>query len=172
MDVMKALLKRRSVRRFLDTKVEKDKINKMLEAAMASPSACNAQPWEFLVIEDEGMLGRVREIMPYGKFRAPLAILVCGNLARKTTVYEDSEDFWIQDTAAAMHGLMLEAVELGLASCWLGILPHKSLVKDTIDLFDLPEGVIPMGMAYIGYPEKEPVERTQYNEEFVHWERY
>ena len=76
---MKAIFNRASVRSFDGRKVEPEKIELLMKAAMAAPSACNQQPWEFVVVTDPATLGKLAECSPYaGCIRqAPLGIAVC-----------------------------------------------------------------------------------------------
>ena len=75
---MTSIFKRRSVRRYTDRKVEKEKIDRMLRAAMQAPSACNQQPWEFLVVEDKATIEKLAKFSPYARMllEAPLAIVI------------------------------------------------------------------------------------------------
>ncbi|MGO8751902.1 MAG: nitroreductase family protein [Thermoguttaceae bacterium] len=81
MDTLEAIRSRRSIRQYLDKPVPKDVLQQVLSAAMYAPSACNQQPWQFLVIEDHKLLCEVPKINPYAAMaaEAPLAILVCGD---------------------------------------------------------------------------------------------
>ena len=95
------ILSRTSVRAYTDQKVEKDKIEKLLRAAMAAPTAFNKQPWHFVVIEDKHVLEQIAEEIPTAKMaaRAPLAITVCGDM--KKALDGEGRDFWVQDASAA-----------------------------------------------------------------------
>jgi nitroreductase len=95
---MKEIFKRRSIRKYKDKKVEKEKIEKLLKAAVAAPSAGNEQPWHFVVIRDRNILNHLAEVHPYAKMLkdAPLAVAVCGDLNKQR-----HEGFWVQDCAAA-----------------------------------------------------------------------
>ena len=75
---MTSIFKRRSVRRYTDQKVEKEKIESLLRAAMQAPSACNQQPWEFIVVEDKQTVEQLSKFSPYARMllEAPLAIII------------------------------------------------------------------------------------------------
>ena len=91
-------------------------IELLLRAAMAAPSACNKQPWHFVVINDRKMLDKIPSFSPYASMvrEAPLAIVVCGDLDKALDGWE--QDFWIQDCAAATENILLMAHGLGLGT--------------------------------------------------------
>lgn len=172
MEALEALYARRSVRRYLPRPVEREKLEEILQAAMAAPSACNKQPWEFVVVDDHETLDEVRSVLPYGKFNAPAAVVVCGNMQRQVGVYDKARDFWIEDTAAAMQSALIAATALGLGSVWIGAYPVQGIVRGLTKVLDLPEHVVPMGVAMLGYADEHPEKRSQYNESFVHWQKW
>lgn len=110
---MKAIFNRASVRSFDGRKVEPEKIELLMKAAMAAPSACNQQPWEFVVITDPATLGKLAECSPYaGCIRqAPLGIAVC-----MRTEGLPAPSYTQIDASAATENILLEAVHLGLGT--------------------------------------------------------
>jgi nitroreductase len=76
MDVRECILKRRSIRKYLDKEVDKQIVEDLLECAMAAPSACNKQPWEFYVIENKDVLKDIKMCSRYSQFNSPLVIIV------------------------------------------------------------------------------------------------
>ena len=78
--VFDALYARRSIRNYLeDSEVEREKIVRLLKAGMAAPSACNIQPWEFIVVTEKARVGLIKEsIAKWGNYNAPVVIVVCG----------------------------------------------------------------------------------------------
>ena len=75
MDILEEIKRRRSVRKFQKKEINKEDIDKLLQAAMAAPSAIDRRPWEFYVITNEEKLAKIREIMPFGKYESPLIII-------------------------------------------------------------------------------------------------
>ncbi len=149
---------RRSIRKYLPKPVEEEKIDVLLRAAMAAPSAHNQQPWAIVVIDDRALLDGIPEFHPYSKMllTAPLAFLVCG-----TTENLKAEMFWEQDCAAAVENVLVEATHQGLGSCWMGVHPHEGLKKGMKDLLHLPEHLVPFALIALGYSgeEKQPSNR-------------
>ncbi len=169
MNVMEALLSRRSVRRYTAQPVEEEKLEQLLRAAMAAPSAGNQQPWQFLVIRDRRTLDRICEFHPYAQMchEAGLAILVCGD-----TSFERHEGFWVQDCSAATENLLLAAHGLGLGAVWVGVYPRAERVDALHALFQMPESVVPFCIVAIGYPAEEKQQVNRYQAERVHSEAW
>ena len=156
MDALEAIHTRRSIRRYEDRPVPEELIQKMLAAAMTAPSARNAQPWQFIVIDDRKLLAEVARINPNAEMagRAPLAILTCGDLD-----LELSQGYWPVDCAAAAENMLLAAHALGLGAVWTGVFPRQERIDGYRRLFGVPERVIPHSLIVLGYPaEKHPAE--------------
>lgn len=167
---MEHILSRRSIRKFTDESVDPALIRKLLEAAMAAPSACNRRPWEFVVVRDADVLHSLRRGLPFGHHNAPLAIVVCGN--RRRALPPPARDFWVQDCSAAMENLLLAAVGLGLGAVWIGVHPLGPLKAGVSSVLGLPRWVVPLGVALVGHPAQDRPPRTQYDEARVHWNAY
>lgn len=166
MEVKEALLKRRSVRKFTDETVSKEDINELMHAAMSGPSACNKTPWEFYIISNEDALKEMQGTAHYSNIKAPLAIVVAGNLEKSLSGKYAS--FWIQDCSAATENILLRAVDLGLGAVWCGIHPQKKATKKVSKALDLPKHIIPLNIIYIGHPAESPESRDQYDDSKVH----
>ncbi len=151
---MKAILTRRSIRKYTAQPVSEETIRELLEAAMSAPSAGNQQPWEFVVINDRKILDEIPQVHPYAQMcrQAPVAILVCGDLQR-----EAHKGFWVQDCSAATENLLIAVNEKGLGAVWVGVYPREDRVEGLRKLIQLPEHIIPFALIPIGYPaEKKP----------------
>jgi len=165
MDAMQALLTRRSVRRFTDQPISSQDLEGVLRAAIHAPSANNQQPWQFVVIDDRQTRGHLVEIHPYAKslLEAPLGILVCGDLR-----LQKSEDYWVQDCAAATQNLMLAAHALGLGTVWQGVYPRMARVQAIQELLRMPQEVLPFALISIGHPVGPPPEVDRFLPERIH----
>lgn len=166
MELLKALQKRRSVRRFTEEAVSKEDIDTLMHAAMSGPSACNARPWEFYVIESETTLQNLHKATKYTNMNAPLAIVVCGNLSRALPA--PLTDFWVQDCSAATENILLAATDIGLGAVWCGIYPNDKAVANVKIALGLPEEHIPLNIILVGHPDQFPEPRDQYDEKCVH----
>ena len=164
------ILRRRSIRKFTEQKLSSDQIRSLLEAAMAAPTAVNLKPWKFIVVEDENGLSELRKALPFGKIGAPCAIVVCGDL--QSVKRPLTERFWIQDCSAASQNLLLAATSLGLGSVWCGVHPINQIEKAVRKALDIPQGVIPLNVIFVGYPAEDKPPRTQYSDKNVYSEKY
>ncbi len=167
MDFKELLLKRRSVRKFTDEPVSKECIDEMLHAAMSGPSACNRTPWEFYVVTDPDKLAELRGASHFTKIKAPLAIIVCGNLSRALPLA--MADYWIQDCSAATENILLSAVDMDLGAVWCGVIPQKRAEQKVRETLALPNKHVPLNIIFIGHPAENPAPRDQYNEKHVHF---
>jgi nitroreductase len=169
MDLMEALLTRRSVRHFETKPVPPELVQTLLRAAMQAPSAANAQPWHFVVISDRETLEKVTEFHPAAEslHKAPMAILVCGDGR-----LEKRPDRWMQDCSAATQNLLLAALSCGLGAVWLGIHPEDIRIENMRKLCNLPAEVHPLSLVAIGYPARAlpPVDR--FRPDRVHYEKW
>ena len=167
MELNEVLLKRRSIRKFTDEPVSEEDVLKLLHAGMSGPSACNRTPWEFFVVTNPEILEKLRKSARYSKIKAPLAIVVCGNLSKALPL--QLSPFWIQDCSAATENILLEATELGLGTVWCGVHPMKRAEKNVSEALSLSEKLVPLNIIHIGHPAEFPEPRDQFNEKKVHY---
>lgn len=169
-DIMTHILARRSIRRYTDEPVSREQILELLRAGMAAPSASNRKPWEFVVVTDAELLKKLRVGLIFGRYNAPVSIVVCGNMKRALPSF--GRDFWIEDCSAATENILLAASGLGLGAVWVGVYPIGPLVRFVSHLLALPEHVIPLCVIHVGHPAESKEPRTQYEEERVFWQCY
>jgi nitroreductase len=166
-NLLDILYRRRSIRRYVANRpVDRVTITTLLEAAMAAPSACNLQPWEFIVIDEPEDVARLKECLGAHNgrhYNAPTAIVVCSN-----TSYIPWEGDGAMDCSAAIENLLLAATALGLGTVWIGDIDAGAIAR----LLDIPAHVALISVVLLGYPAEEKLPRTQYTEEAVYWGRY
>jgi len=169
MDTLEAIHGRRSIRKYENKPVAEEMIEQLLRAAMTAPSARNAQPWQFVVLDRRELLQTGAKINPNAHMAAtaPLAILVCGDLS-----LEKSAGYWPQDCAAAVQNMLLAAHALGLGAVWTGIYPRENRVEGFQELFDLPKNVVPHSMIVIGHPAEQSGPQDRYKGDRVHRNRW
>ncbi len=167
MNIEEALYKRRSVRKYKGQEVSDEKITRLLQAAMAGPSAINKQPWEFYIIKNKNVQEKIKTSVPHWNFNSPLLIVVASNLDR--SIIKSDNDFWIQDCSAAIENLLLEAVELELGTCWCGVYPVKERVELLKQVLQLSENIMPLGLIHVGYPDGDYEARTQFDINKIHY---
>ena len=158
---MNAIFNRISIRKYEDRAVEPDKVEKMLRAAMAAPSAKNQQPWEFYVVTNKDVLEQLSTCSPYAGFakRAPLAIVPC---YRKNDI--TMPEYVHVDMAACVENILLEAVELDLGATWIGVCPNEENMAKTTEVLNIPENLVPFAILAIGYPLKMYPQQDRYDE--------
>ena len=169
-DILDHIFSRRSIRKYTDQTVSRGDILRLLQAGMAAPSASNRQPWEFIVVTVQELLRKLRKGLIFGRYQAPAAIVVCGNMRRAWP--GPVRGFWIQDCSAAAENILLAATGLGLGAVWIGVHPIKLLAKVVSRVLSLPGHVVPLGVIYVGHPAETKEPRTQYDEDKVSWQRY
>lgn len=150
MDVTEAIKRRRSVRRYTGDPVTEDDVRAVLTAAIWAPSAGNAQPWRFIVVQDralrEGLVGAAHGQQFLAE--APVVIVVCADLARARRAYGErgATLYCLQDTAAAIQNMLLAATSQGLGSCWVGAFDEGK----ASELLKLPTGLRPVALIPLG----------------------
>ena len=165
MDLFEALYTRRSIRSFTDAPVAEADLETLLRAAMAAPSAGNAQPWHFVAVTDRALLDAIPGIHPYAAMckTAQAAVIVCAELA-----LEKYPGNWVLDCAAATQNLMLAARGLGIGSVWCGLYPQQERMTAMAGLLRLPEGVAPHALVVLGHPAQEFKKIDRFKPERIH----
>lgn len=165
--VLDNIATRTSVRDYEARPVEKEKIEKMLRAAMAAPTAMNKQPWHFVVVDQRNVLDALAGTNPYAKMlkKAPLAIVVCGNTDKM--IEGGGRDFWIQDASAATENLLLAAHAMGLGAVWTGAYPSEERCISISKVLSLSDNLVPLNMIVVGYPAEQPQPKQKFKEENV-----
>lgn len=165
--VLDNIATRTSVRDYEARPVEKEKIEKMLRAAMAAPTAMNKQPWHFVVVDQRNVLDALAGTNPYAKMlkKAPLAIVVCGNTDKM--IEGGGRDFWIQDASAATENLLLAAHAMGLGAVWTGAYPSEERCISISKVLSLSDNLVPLNMIVVGYPAEHPQPKQKFKEENI-----
>jgi nitroreductase len=136
-DLLVLMETRQSVRKYLDKPVEKDKIERILQAGRMSPSACNGQPWKFVVVDDKTKLGEVAsaasaKTLKMNTFvdQAPLLIIVIrerSNFSSRAGAMVKSIDYSTIDIGIATASLVYQATAEGLGTCIIGWFDEKKI---------------------------------------------
>jgi nitroreductase len=144
--------RRQSVREYLPLQVERDKIERCLEAARLAPSASNAQPWRFVVADDPQL---VRELgkAAYNRFTRSVPAFVAvvrepGNAESRLGGWLAGRDYRLIDLGMAAEHFCLQAAEEGLGTCLLGLFNERRVRK----LLRVPRGRRVQILITLGYP--------------------
>ncbi len=146
MEFLELARRRCSVRAFENRPVEAEKIARILEAGRAAPSACNNQPYRFLVLDNPESIAKLSKACR--TFGAPLAIVVAGDNNEAWVRTFDAKDSLDIDASIATDHMMLEAEDLGLGSCWVCSFRIPALREE----FGIPGHLTPVNVLAIGYP--------------------
>ena len=161
-----------SLRDYQNKPVEKEKIEKVLEAARLAPSAVNFQPWVFLVVQTPD--GRSRVIESYKRDwiqSAPCFVVAFANRQESWKRKVDMKDFADVDLSIAIEHICLQATELGLGTCWVCNFDPATLKSN----FNVPEHLEPIAIIPLGYPSEnggvsKAIQNRQHLSDIVKWE--
>ncbi|MFR9590763.1 MAG: nitroreductase family protein [Rikenellaceae bacterium] len=172
--ILENIMTRSSVRSYTSQKIEADKVETLLRAGMAAPTGGNKQPWEFVVVTDREILDAIPTFVTASKMiaKSQTAIVVCGDTAR--TMPGVLVEYWIQDCSAATENILLAAHAMGLGAVWCGVYPNndQDRVGKMSELLGLPEGVYPLNVIVLGYPDSEPTPKDKWDPAKVHYNKY
>ena len=166
MALLDIIKQRKSVRRFLEKPVEREKVMMCLEAARAAPSACNSQPWKFIVVDDPEVKNRLCDKAFHGLYfinafckQAPVIVVIVSEkgkfLARIGGMFRGTR-YYLIDIGIAGEHFVLQAEELGLGTCWIGWF-NESAVKKVLGI---PKGKKIDVLIALGYYDKKKVKST------------
>jgi nitroreductase len=159
MGVMEAIRTRKSVRAYLDRPVETEKLERILEAGRLAPSASNRQEWRFVVVREPQTRQKLSAAVasPAAFIRkAPVILAACAETDGH--VMQCGQLSYPMDVAIALDHITLAAVELGLGTCWIGMLAENQ-VRATLGI---PDRIRVVAMLTVGYPaDPTPVEKKR-----------
>ncbi len=171
MEVSKSIKLRRSVREYIEKEVEEEKLNKILEAARLAPSASNRQEWRFIVVKDRELRRKLAEASKGQKFVGEAPVVIACLAITDEYIMSCGQMCYPIDVAIAIDHMTLQAVELGLGTCWIG-----AFFSDKVrEILEIPEEIKIVELLTLGYP-KNPLEIKEKNridmETMVHWEKW
>ena len=145
MEFDKVIRERCSIRRFTDRQVEKEKLDKILEAGNLAPTAKNNQPQRIYVIQSEEGLNKIDEISKC-RYHAPTVLIICSDL---NEVYFDEAggDTADIDASIVTTHMMLEATNQGVDNIWIDLFDHIKIKE----ILNLEENIKPVAMMPLGY---------------------
>ena len=160
--------KRSSIRRFSEEKVEAEKLELLVEAALRSPSSRGFNPWSFIVVTEKGLLEALSRAKPHGASflrDAPLGFVICAD--------RDISDVWVEDASIATIFIQLAAESLGLGSCWIQIRKRmhdktNSAQAYISEILNIPGTLNVESMIAVGYPDEK---KSPHGEETLQYEK-
>lgn len=161
MNFIELAQKRYSVRSYLEKPVEREKIIRCVETARLSPSACNSQPWHFVIVDDKELKDRIAKetvmsLSGMNKFTLDAPVMVIVVIEKKSissTIgsFLKGKDFSLIDIGIAAEHFCLQAAEEGLGTCMLGWFDEKAVKK----LLSVPNSKHIALLISLGYPKAE-----------------
>jgi len=152
---VKEIEQRRSIRAYLPTEVEEEKLLAILEAGRKAPSARNRQMWHFYVVSNPDLKTKIKALSRDQAMieQAPICLVIT---ATDDYVMGCKIPAYVVDPTIALSFMMLEATNQGLATCWIGAYDQDALKE----LLNLPAGETIIGMTPLGYAGQEPSARS------------
>jgi len=170
MNINKAILTRRSIRRFVETQISDEMVKNILQAGFHAPTAGNKRPVHFVLVKDKALLKILSQAKQEAEMihHASLAIVVCGDNSKQTY-----HDFLHEDCAASIENMLLYIHANGLGAVWCGI---PQILSDCFQIYketlNLPENIIPVGTIAIGGIGEEKSYIDRYDNEKVHYNHW
>ena len=161
MDFINIAKSRCSIRSYTDQKVEKEKLDKILEAAHVAPTAANLQPVRLLVVQEQDNLNKIGKAANI--YQAPLAIIVCADHSKAWARPFDGKQTTDIDTSILTDHMMLQATELGLGSVWICYFKPEIIKQE----FHLPETLEPVNILAVGYSEEMPASPERHSNQRI-----
>ena len=170
MSFLDLIARRQSVREYLSKPVEREKIERCLEAARFAPSTCNSQPWRFIVIDDPELRKKVAKetfgrVLTFNRFvmEAPVLVLVMSekpNLPARFGAVVKNRQFNLIDVGIAAEHFCLQAVEEGLGTCMLGWFDEER-IKDLLSIPRRRRIDLVVAVGYAASEEVRPKKRKE-----------
>lgn len=164
MDVMDAIMSRRSIRKYKSTPISQEDLNAILEAMRWAPSWANSQCWEVIVVTKEeikeqlcGAFDPAVKNPGFGAIATAPAVLVMAAKKERAGYYHGKAvtkygDWFMFDLALAMENIALAAHNLGLGTVILGYFDHDAVAK----ILQIPDDLFVVTMSPLGYPDEMP----------------
>ena len=150
---------RTSIRSYTKKPVSKKMLNEDLEAGRLAPTACNFQPFRFVVVQEEENLAALAEGYPAEWFaEAPVVIAIC-TTPKKAWIRKkhDDKNYADVDGAIAADHMTLAAADLGLGTCWVGAFNPKIIRK----VLGIPRSAEPLILLTLGHPNEKGRPKTR-----------
>ncbi len=171
-DTLKTIFSRKSIRSYKDEPVSKEKLEMLIKAGMAAPTAVDKRPWEYIVITDRKVLKQLADALPYAKMAstAAAAIIVGGDVRKQWGGMES--DYWIMDCSAATENILLAAESMGLGAVWTAIYPEDARIRAVRQILGIPPHIVPLNLVPVGVPAGREKPKDKYNPTQIHWNKW
>ncbi len=172
--MLNLLMNRRTIRKYKNQEIDKETLDQIIKAALASPSGKNIRPWQLIVVKDKKTLEQL------GKVRGDISAPIAGAGVGIVIIADpDLTDTWVEDTSIMATIIQLMSQSLGLGSCWLQIRGRVTESKEVVehlvkDILKIPENFRVECMLSIGYPneERSPHAEDALDHNKVHYDHF
>ncbi len=152
------------MREYSEKTVEKNIVEKIIDAGRLAATARNEQPWEFVVTYDKEILKKICGMCPNGPFIKDANFLIA--------VFSKDTKYYIEDCSAATQNMLLAIEALGLGACWIAG-DKKDYIEDVRKIFGAPAEYKLVSMISVGYPKKANSPKSKKDvQELLHWEKW
>ena len=170
MDVLDAIRKRKSVRKYLNKTIDKEKLLTILEAGRIAPSASNRQEWRFVIVRDNETKRKLADAANSQSFMGEASVVIVACAETDEHVMRCGQACYPIDVAIALDHITLAAVDLGLGTCWIGAF-DASKVKQ---ILSIPVNIQVVALMPLGYPSDSSIankKRMPFDEivKYEHW---
>ena len=148
MEFEEVIRKRTSVRKFSDRKLEKEKLDKILEAGRLAPTAKNNQPIKIYVVQSDEGIDKINKATRC-RYGAKIVLIICGN--KEQSFKKDDFSTYEMDSCIVATHIMLEATNLGVDNIWIEAFDENILRKE----FNIPEDLVPVCLLPLGYKAED-----------------
>ena len=159
MEFFETVAARRSIRKYQDTPVPRETVDRILEAARLSPSWCNRQCHRYIVVSDpekRSMLGELIDNPSKACYEtAPYAIVLCADST--DSGFNSGKEYYLVDCGISMEHVVLAATNEGLATCWVGAFAEYPVRN----LLGIPQDVKIVAITPLGYADEDPEPRPR-----------
>ncbi len=159
-EILKLIGRRQSDRAYLDRDVEEEKLNRILEAGRLAPSACNSQPWKFIVVNDPATREEISKAssakeLGFNKFTSQVPVFIVIVREKPKIISQvggsiKNKDYSVIDIGIASENICLQAAAEGLGTCMLGWFDEKRVKK----VLGIPDNKRAELVITLGYPAK------------------
>ena len=173
MDFLELAKQRCSVRAFTNKRVEKEKLERILESGRVAPTACNKQPRRIIVVQNLENIKKVQKA--YKTFGSRCVLIICRDERDSLVRKFDNKCSGDLDIGIVTDQMMLAAREIGIGSVMVGLFDPRIVRKE----FSIPEYIQPTALLILGYPkngfldenrhvtQRKPINETVMMEEYV-----
>ena len=169
MDTLDAILTRRSIRKYTDQAVSDELVTRLLQAAMAAPSARQRAG---LAVHRDPRPGSAERHSEVASLLSHAQVCIRGHSRLRRPDPREVQGVLGQDCSAATQNLLLAATTMGLGAVWTGAYPIEDRVAGMGQLLNLPEHVIPLSLIPVGFPAERPGKADRFDRSRIHRDRW